>query len=113
MTTSKHTAGTWGVGFLNDAWDEWQVDGPGSFTTVYIGDPGSDAPAAIVTQPGVNGSECEERAQLLAAAPDLLEALEMVLAVVEYVEEADYRHLLSVDQWKQAQDAIAKARGES
>ncbi|MBW7934700.1 MAG: hypothetical protein H3C62_14055 [Gemmatimonadaceae bacterium] len=112
MSTPKHTPGPW-----ESAWDlpegespvldaalgsEWLIRTTEGELVVSLGY--YDGPLLCASEP-----DC----RLISAAPDLLAALEMVLAVVEYVEEADYRHLLSVDQWKQAQDAIAKARGES
>lgn len=53
----------------------------------------------------------EANARLIAAAPDLLEALEEILGhnYIAFVEEGP----ISDDEWKRAKAAIAKAKGEA
>lgn len=55
---------------------------------------------------GDNREECHADANLIAAAPELLEALELILATTS-------RELFEVDALQKAKAAIAKAKGET
>lgn len=107
-------SGAWSYGNLNPDWDDWGVrfDGLGHYTTIYVGDPASSAPVAVVTQAGLDcDSECEARACLLSAAPELVKAL---TAVYLYFERMDPLDLADVDVGlpEMVSAALAKARGE-
>lgn len=92
-----HTPGPWR--YDNDALlpDEWYMDGPVTAGGRFI--------AAAITSPETEGPglpEAKANARLIAAAPDLLAALEGLLAITNsYAPEA-----------KVAQIAIAKTRSE-
>ena len=85
---SKHTPGPWRFAWIDN--DDLQM----SFASVVIGE--------HVFSVG-HGHEREASARLIAAAPDLLEALEFALHYIP-VEDAE-------GMWK-ARAAIAKAKGE-
>jgi hypothetical protein len=52
-----------------------------------------------------------QEARLIAAAPDLLEALQAcVSAMAKAIDQTDAGHMLD-DQWEAARTAIAKATG--
>ena len=59
------------------------------------------------TAPGESLKSCERRARLIAAAPELLAALEGLARYVENSGEA----WASLPEWQAASAAIAKARG--
>jgi hypothetical protein len=97
--SAPHTLGPWTI--LEDAfaYPGIEADG-GTFSVVILGYPdhGDDG--------GVRGRTEEEalaNAHLIAAAPDLLEALESMLAIT------DRDHVV----WDEAREAIAKAKGET
>lgn len=107
MTTqAKHTPGPWEIGSINkrdkNLW--WAAvftpKSTGKFHTPRAGE-------AL----GVDREECEGNARLIAAAPDLLEALR---ALAECVE--GYRQTGCLGAWDkplgEARAAIAKAEGE-
>ncbi len=51
-------------------------------------------------------------ARLIAAAPDLLEALQLLWAEVEVANDEDLTPRLNLDEITQIQEAIAKATGD-
>ena len=60
---------------------------------------------------GMSKIEAAEKARLIAAAPDLLEALQAcVSAMAKAIDQTDAGHMLD-DQWEAARSAIAKATG--
>ena len=59
------------------------------------------------TAPGESLKSCERRARLIAAAPELLAALEGLARYVENSGEA----WASLPEWQAASAALAKARG--
>jgi len=93
--TTKHTPGPWKCGqYLGQL--SW-------FVHMDVGDRGR----GMEIVEGVAGLTDEQRlanARLIAAAPDLLEALQHLL--VAHGEQLDYA-------FQQAQEAIAKATGET
>ena len=113
---SKHTPGPWiinyaggleaGEGVIPHHANSIGPHGAGNVCHVYYGDyptgtPIADYPQAI--------EENIANARLIAAAPDLLEALERLLPNVEYL--ADGRAEV-IAQIKDATAAITKAKGE-
>ena len=91
---SKHTQGPWMVSRYSQST---------LLKSIYIR--GGNERIARVTVPDTAQSieEYEANARLIAAAPDLLEALQHLM--VAHGEQLDYA-------FQQAQDAIAKATGE-
>jgi hypothetical protein len=86
---SKHTPGPWRI---TTSWDDWMVVGPKK--------------EEIIFQDGPYGTPTIklENARLIAAAPDMLEALMNI--------ENDDKHMPD-SAWNLIQKAIAKATGET
>lgn len=79
----------------------WLVEG----RTVYaLNDDGYNRFSALVQDAHTPGDELEANARLIAAAPDLLEALQSSKSLMESVG------MQSSDEYQQASAAIAKAR---
>jgi hypothetical protein len=91
---SKHTPGPWAVNPMNAQVDEF-------------GGQGMPLPVCHMLWPTDKRKEAETmaNARLIAAAPDLLEALERILA------DGDVRDILGKADMSKARSAIAKARG--
>ena len=87
----------------------WSEFGPGS-PTVYGGDP-TRRICVLDRQTGASMEECYANARLIAAAPDLLAALEKLhrlhCGLDSWHEDA------MADAWVNACTAIAKAKGEA
>jgi hypothetical protein len=103
MSESKHTPGPWTV--------DWSDDGP----LIYTGDlliASVSGSTEHIEVPGLDEQTTEANASLMAAAPDLLAALERVL---EHGEPLNLYHERSEDAEvvNQARAAIAKAKGQS
>lgn len=89
MSTAKHTPGPWVVQEYSDG-----------FGVSAIADDDLEAICTMIVP--INGDE-ESNARLIAAAPELLEALELALSF----DKPDYK-----GGWEQkARAAIAKAKG--
>ena len=102
MSESKHTPGPWTV--------DWSDDGP----LIYTGDlliASVSGSTEHVEVQGLDGETTEANAWLIAAAPDLLAALERILARVEtlnlFAEHGEDAKVV-----EQARAAIAKAQGQ-
>lgn len=89
--TQSHTPGPWAA-FYKNKYDEWHV---------AIPIPGRTSTFSLFDD-GVRSENPEADARLIAAAPDLLEALREVVRI------SDRKH----DAWDAAKIAIAKATGE-
>lgn len=106
-----HTPGTWAATFRGD--DGWCVMSPAEPDT---GQGGTGLPISWViayaanVSPSTPDSTVEANARLMAAAPDLLEALEGFLDWYNYGEGHDVPQRL-VAPSTEARAAIAKARG--
>ncbi len=113
---TKHTPGPWAAHYDN-RWGKWSVRSANAADL-------AEAPIYYELAEGIGGhvrgksfndySEVEANARLIAAAPDLLDALErlkieVVLSDVDmdYIEQHFRPHL------NKAEAAIAKARGEA
>jgi hypothetical protein len=95
--TDKHTPGPWTVSVSGKENENCTVVADGIPVAIVNDDNGNFAFKAV--------SEIHANARLIAAAPDLLAALDVLL----YPE----KHLVNVATARErAQDAIAKARGE-
>ena len=116
---SKHTPGPWSVMFQNSrAMDSdpnyqwWQVP-------VQVGAPGgvNGGPGNVIAMVSMGGpgamisdkEHVEANARLIAAAPDLLAALE---SLTEHLADMDHMNEDS-EGWQDALTAIAKAKEET
>lgn len=105
--SAAHTSGPWSVGDV-----DWQVEGF-TYQDVHAGEYGNQSYRSVAhVQAAWDGEHAEEmtaedfaNARLIAAAPELLEALATFLA------EADAGHV-TFEADRAARAAIAKARGE-
>jgi len=96
---SKHTPGPWTFGHWGD--DFW-VGPDSSGLTQKV--------ARVTWGMGEEREEGRENARLIAAAPDLLEALTDVLPLAEsYLNMMPDRHGIHIPKLKRALAAIAKA----
>ena len=112
VATPGHTPGPWTV-------DHERIGPPGE-PVALLCDTTATEPGTVVEWPRfgevVDDTENEANARLLASAPELLEALENLVASIENVDFSVYPNYGSdavYDQipWAQAEQAIAKARG--
>ena len=98
MTDTKHTPGPW-------VWEHWQMGltaQNGTSVLAYYDYEG-------MSLHGKTEDEHEANAHLIAAAPDLLEALE---AIVATWDGPKYNHFMA-DNIDLARAAIAKAKGQT
>lgn len=96
---SKHTPGPW----------HRNVPPARKYCVVFSG---RNTHVAAVKSDGLTDSEIEANCNLIAAAPDLLEALEVILR--KYEAQADYAEIdTDGESVAKANAAIAKARGEA
>lgn len=101
MTEPKFTPGPWR--FVDDG--ECSIDTPGDNTCRFIGK--NSLPFAASFQHSAFGKDdiCDANAHLIAAAPELYEALDRF---VDWMNEEEGAHSLC----DSARAALAKARGE-
>lgn len=110
---NKHTPAPWlasnettpedVLDILSEDW-EW-----GSYSSTYVYKDGDNMPIAVVHQKGLSSATdeiLEANARLIAAAPELLEALEWCVNYLEHERGEDGNPI------EKAEQAIAKARGE-
>ena len=97
---SKHTPGPWTVGpaFDNDGQPEIIIEHQTPAGNLVV----------AVALAGLQGQEANAR--LIAAAPDLLEALEHIMRCIPMGGFAQIHHGSST--WEQIDAAVSKARGE-
>lgn len=104
--TEKHTPGPWYADAEGNIWRR-----PVSELYQNGGEVAGDRPLAYATRgffgEGLNGYPVVANSRVLAAAPELLEALEAMLT------ECDPMKLNCGEPWCRARAAIAKARGTS
>lgn len=99
MTKAQHTKGPWGPEFE----ESYNVRAPdGGLVAICTNLKGRHA-----TLGRRNNDEVASNTHLIAAAPELLEALERIVA---NLDEGDFISTTRIDEGKAA---IAKARGES
>jgi len=107
----KHTPGPWRVCKRASCWAIQPITGaaPGNHNdVVYVATPyPGDPTAGSVTSQGRTKEECEANARLIAAAPELLEACEAVLA---HLPDADKEGSWDCQSAQILRAAIAKAR---
>jgi hypothetical protein len=108
MTTAKHTPGPWSAseGFPSDM---WHVDMPNRAFVINVSR--ADADPSMVVE------EVQANARLIAAAPDLLEALRDTLrdlvTVAGLPDKGKGRTAAQQAALDKARDAIRKATGET
>lgn len=111
MTEHKHTPAPW-----KPRWEKMTMDkGMGTFASHGAG--------PLIVYPENRAREAEAQAvadsHLIAAAPDLIEALEAVVNLYDEYDNAEQDHFCSgvkqgySDAAELAQAALAKAKGES
>jgi len=94
----KHTPGPWKIG----RFESYEGDTGIAFRRVYF-----PAAEGQISEAHVRGENCDQNAHLIAAAPDLLAALEAM---------RDHPTIAAVcpsPLWAQMVNAILKARGET
>jgi hypothetical protein len=97
----KHTPGPWEVFTPQISGNTFGIDGPRGEAVVFFG------------RDKENGIYSIHNARLIAAAPELLEALENLLKAVEWTETKPVHHLTRLGRgMAKAKIAIAKAAGE-
>lgn len=117
--SEKHTPGPWVIGF-HDGTGSGAEEDSGAYVTVPTHPTTSDAETILVVRGGTNDwggavgvvgrtqAEKEANARLIAAAPDLLEALNKI------TDQMDRnRGRCDVATYNLACDAIEKAEGEA
>ena len=95
---SKHTPGPWGISPIK----KYAHDGPGIYPK------GADLPVAVVRSILRKEEERQANARLIAAAPDMLEALELAVDGLE--PGFPFR---SIKAFEKMHAAIAKAKRDS
>lgn len=109
MTEAKHTPGPWNV-FYKSKYDEWHVSTPID---------GSSMKRALFPD-GIRTDNPEADARLIAAAPELLEALQVLSERIAYYASLAEGEATNIEQWAytdgssdvaKARAAIAKATG--
>lgn len=95
--SSKHTPGPWDVHCGDTMWD------------YSIWSPGTETVVCTVDSNGQSAAECEANAMLIAAAPELLAALEGVMRCFAYAPGSK----AEPEWYATVRTAIAKARGHS
>jgi len=93
----KHTQGNWEV----------SKHGNNDSFGIYAEGNGNDI--AIVKGGNEEGGESEANAKLIAAAPDLLKTLQMLLSDIEFSKDAIPMGAIGQRQIRKAQEAINKA----
>jgi hypothetical protein len=82
---NKHTPGPWEV-FYKAKYDEWHVSVPMSEGNMRWG----------LFDDGVRSENPEADARLIAAAPELLEALKLAQSIIGHPDDAHSRHIAAV-----------------
>lgn len=93
-----HTPGPWTY-FYKHKYDEWHVSVPISGSSMRFG----------IFDDGIHSENPEADARLIAAAPEMLEALELVVGSLSFDREDD----ASKEVMRRVDAAISKAEGRS
>lgn len=101
MTERKWTSGPWGVGEYNQLSDEIEITAEAGF---YVSSIDCDG---VYDADGGEGSIMIANAHLIAAAPDLYEALEYMMVCHRDIHDKECERALSMTK-----AALAKARGK-
>lgn len=102
MQKFKGTPGPWSIGYYGD--------GDGIFIAGTYGGP--DPTYICSVRPDLRSSQSESNANLIAAAPDLLEALQDFMANASGDEKSCGHSFECVCRFDKAKAAIAKALGK-
>ena len=103
---SEHTKGPW-VPHHKAGWFRGYVYQDGGVRIAKIG-PDADE---VQDYKEISPEEIGANAALIAAAPDLLEACEMLAGVHRWAKEHDKRQILDCCEWGRLFAAIAAAKG--
>lgn len=117
MSDSKHTAGPWRV--EQDTTLIWGDCNPDDATSYGMGYPIAECrvtPSGSWAKGPKGHSEADANARLIAAAPDLLEALKAAMAFIDsHVADADITDKMARNHCRlretKPHDAIARAEG--
>lgn len=105
---SKHTEGPWVELRDTDEFEEWRLDTGGDNTYAWVGPAGSEPVAAVFVTSAFDLQDVlDRRISLIAAAPDLLAALKLV------VEHGTVMARLEPDAHDAVRAALAKAETTS
>lgn len=117
MTNGKHTPGPWhyiGDGFDSCAAADCGTDG---YTVITRDSEGAFEGTICEIDYQNDDAEAEANARLIAAAPELLEALEGMfedfISIPEMRDKPEYIAKVVAERKEKARAAIAKAKGES
>jgi hypothetical protein len=115
MTKAKHTPGPWE--YRPTKYHDWGTVCVDGFVLCQAREPKTVMDAEFLNEHRRNGTDpWEANARLIAAAPDLLEALEAMLSHTNGWDEAQLRKRWGeqvVAEILAARAAIAKAKGEA
>jgi len=104
MSMTKHTPVPWRKAVS-------ESDRPAMMSEIEIVAPGSVKESCRpIARLSLQGTETKANARLIAAAPELLEALESLVMASAHCGESGW--LGDYDPWENARAAIAKAKGE-
>ena len=88
---------------------EWNISKHGNNDSFGVYAEGQANDLAIVKGGNEEGGEAEANAKLIAAAPDLLKALQMLLSDIEFSKDVMPMGAIGQRQIRNAQEAINKA----
>lgn len=98
---SGHTQGPW------EALRDWDTDGFGNYTQEVQNANGD----CIAIVHGKDKVTCQSNGELLAAAPEMFEALESIRTLSAYMNSSGNRMVALGTIWAKAEAALKKARG--
>lgn len=102
---SEHTPGPWRINRSERMLSQWGVG-----KDLYVGMVVADTPVAAITHSGLHFDEAQCNARLIAAAPELLEALQEFAA--HHACGCGHPYCKNCERDQFARAAIAKALGE-
>ena len=109
MSGGKHTPGPWS--YRSELHDDWGVVRAGRFFICQAKDPRYMDNEHLAQCREVGRDPWEANARLISAAPDLLDAIKPLLALLEPVETLELLAAPELEKLNAARTAIAKAEG--